>query len=203
MTPRTRMIIVNSPHNPTATVLVPSTTSRRLAALTRNTEIVDPVRRGLRAHRVRRRGPPEHGALSGARRTQRHRLLVRQDLSRHRLAGRLLPGAGGAHEGDPQGAPVPDVCGRYADAARLLRDARGSAELSSVGAFYQKKRDLLASKLAGSRCGCCRARARFFMLASFRHLTTSRTRLCVRLISDHRVATIPCPPSTAIAKTLD
>ena len=53
----------------------------------------DPERRGLRAHRVRRRAAPERGALSGARRTQLRRLLVRQDLSRHRLENGLLPGA--------------------------------------------------------------------------------------------------------------
>ena len=53
--------------------------------------------------------PREHGAPSRARRAQLRRRIVRQDVSRDRVEGRLRRGAGGADGGAAQGAPVRHV----------------------------------------------------------------------------------------------
>ena len=129
ITPRTRMIMLNSPHNPTGDDPGRPTDMQQLAAIVDGTDIIDRQRRGLRAHRVRRRAAREHGAPRRAARAQLHRRLVRQDLSRHRLEDRLRRGAGGVDGGVPQGAPVRDVLVEHADAvrARRLPDRRAAA----------------------------------------------------------------------------
>jgi aspartate/methionine/tyrosine aminotransferase len=61
-----------------------------------------------------------------------------------------------------------------------------------LSAFYQKKRDLLASALAGSRFELLPSAGSFFLLARFRHFSTeSDNDFVLRLIRDVRVATIP------------
>ena len=126
ITPSTRMLMINSPHNPSGAMLSadgharggrPAARHRHLAAL----------RRGLRAHRVRRRAPRIGAALSGAARTRVRDLELRQDLPLHRLEDRLLHRAAGDERGIPQGAPVQRVLHLRPGAARLRRDAGGRA----------------------------------------------------------------------------
>ena len=96
LTPRTRAIIVNTPHNPSATVW-----SRRRhaapgrAAARRPTCFV--ISDEVYEHMVFDGAPhAERGALSRAGGAQLRRLELRQDLPRHRLEGRLRRRAGGA-----------------------------------------------------------------------------------------------------------
>jgi aspartate/methionine/tyrosine aminotransferase len=116
ITPRTRMILVNTPHNPTGSAFT-SADIERLTALTRDTKIV-----------VLSDEVYEHVVFDGG--TQRDRVVVRQVVSRHGLARRLLSRAGAADGRDPQDPPVHDLLRRYADANGFRRSTRGRSELS-------------------------------------------------------------------------
>ena len=89
----------------------------------------DHERRGLRAHHLRRRAPREHGAPRRAPRPQLHRRILRQDLSRDRLEGRLRRRAGGADGRVPQGAPVRHLLDQHADPVRAGGVPLGEARL--------------------------------------------------------------------------
>ncbi len=108
ITPKTRMILINSPHNPSGAVLsradLDELAGHRAQHIHRGA-----VRRGVRAHRVRRPGAPERAAPRRTGGAQHRGVLVRQDLSLHGLEGRLRHRAQGADGRVPQGAPVPHV----------------------------------------------------------------------------------------------
>ncbi|STQ45667.1 Methionine aminotransferase [Ewingella americana] len=94
---KTRMIIINSPHNPTGAIFS-DVDIERLTALTRDTDIVilsDEVYEHVVFDGQRHHSMACHPQLG---RAQRDCLLLRQDLSRHRLARRLLSGAGRINE---------------------------------------------------------------------------------------------------------
>jgi methionine transaminase len=191
ITPKTRMIIINSPHNPTASIIGEHDIAR-LTALTRNTDIV------ILSDEVY-----EHMVFDGA---------VHHSMARHpALAARSVVVLSFGKTYHVTGwrvgyclAPavlmdeirkVHQFLTFAADTPMQLAFLEAIAEPESylsLASFYQKKRDLLASKLAGSRLRLLPSRGSFFMLASFRHLTTESDGDFVRrLISDHRVATIP------------
>ena len=89
ITPRTRAILVNTPHNPTGV----DVDGRRHAAARRarrRHRHPDHCRRSLRAHHLRRPPARKHAALPGPARARVRDQLVRQDLPHHRLEGRLL-----------------------------------------------------------------------------------------------------------------
>jgi methionine aminotransferase len=191
LTPRTRMIIVNSPHNPTATVLT-AADIEQLIRLTRGTDIV------ILSDEVY-----EHVVFDGA---------VHQGMARHpQLAERsvIVASFGKSHHvtGWRVGyclAPAPlmselrkvhqflmfaaDTPMQYAfvDALADRQTYLGLAD------FYQKKRDLLARALASSRFELLPSAGSFFMLASFRGFSTEGdSDFVLRLIRDFGVATIP------------
>ena len=117
VTPKTRLLIINSPHNPAGAVLTPSDI-RELTALVDGTDIViisDEVYEHIIFDGAAAR---EHGAPSRARRAQLHRRLLRQDVSRDGLEGRLRRRAGGADGGVPEGAPVRHLLDEHAGAVR-------------------------------------------------------------------------------------
>ena len=61
-----------------------------------------------------------------------------------------------------------------------------------LAAFYQKKRDVLASAMAASRFELLPSAGSFFMLARFRGFSTeSDSDFVLRLIREFKVATIP------------
>ena len=99
VTPRTRVIVMNTPHNPTGMMWIGGRHARAGARAAGHRRHRD-RRRGLRAHRLRRRAAREPGALSGDRRARRRHQLVRQDLPHDRLEGRLLRRAAGADHRD-------------------------------------------------------------------------------------------------------
>jgi methionine aminotransferase len=191
LTPRTRMIIINTPHNPSATVFA-AEDLERLAHITRGTPIV-----------VLSDEVYEHVVFDGA---------IHQSVSRHaELATRSVVVSSFGKSYHVTGwrvgyclAPAAlteqirlvhqfmmfaaDTPMQYAF-AEMLADARTYLGLC---AFYQKKRDLLASALAKSRFELLPSAGSFFMLARFRHFSTeSDSDFVLRLIRDFRVATIP------------
>ncbi|EHI54076.1 putative aminotransferase [Aeromonas salmonicida subsp. salmonicida 01-B526] len=133
ITPRTRMIVLNTPHNPTGTVWQAGRGSGAPGPPGARHRHPDPLGRGVRARGVRRRSAPERDPLSGSGRTLSRRLLLRQDLPRHRLAGGLLRGAAPPDGGDPQGAPVRHVRRRHPHAVRLRPPVAATGPLPGAG----------------------------------------------------------------------
>ena len=191
ITPRTRMIIVNTPHNPTATVF-DDADIERLKSITRNTDIV------VLADEVY-----EHVIFDGARHHSmaRHRELAERSVivssfgkSYHvtgwRVGYCLAPAAlmdeiRKVHQFMVFSADTPM---QYAF-AEALADPTSYLALAE---FYQRKRDLLAHALEGSRFELLPSEGTFFMLARFRQFSDERdSDFVLRLIRDARVATIP------------
>ncbi|QOH34144.1 pyridoxal phosphate-dependent aminotransferase [Burkholderia cepacia] len=191
ITPRTRMIIVNTPHNPTATVLS-ADDLERLAQLTRDTGIV-----------VLSDEVYEHVVFDGAQHQSvaRHRELAERSVIvssfgksfhvtgwrvGHCLApAELMDEIRKVHQFMVFSADTPM---QFAFAEIL---ARPDSYLG-LSAFYEAKRDLLARELADSRFELLPSEGSFFMLARFRHFSDeSDSDFVLRLIRDARVATIP------------
>lgn len=191
ITPRTRMMIVNTPHNPTATIFSDADIAR-LTQLTRDTGIV------ILSDEVY-----EHVVFDGAghHSMARHRELAERSVivssfgkSYHvtgwRIGYCLAPAAlmdeiRKVHQFMVFSADTPM---QYAF-AEALADPSSYLGLS---AFYQRKRDLLAGELAGSRFELLPSEGSFFMLARFHAISDqSDSDFVLRLIRDARVATIP------------
>ena len=188
---RTRMIIVNTPHNPTATVFS-AQDLERLAALTRGTQVV------ILSDEVY-----EHVVFDGA----QHQSVARSP----ELAARsvIVSSFGKCYHVTgwrvgyclaPRDLTVElrkvhqfmmfaaDTPMQYAF-AEMLADEQTYLGLS---AFYQQKRDVLAGALAKSRFELQPSAGSFFMLARFRGFSKeSDSDLVLRLIRDYKVATIP------------
>ncbi|WP_133649769.1 pyridoxal phosphate-dependent aminotransferase [Paraburkholderia flava] len=191
ITPKTRMIIINTPHNPTATVF-DAADIERLNALTRNTDIV------ILSDEVY-----EHVVFDGAlhQSVARHRELVQRSVivssfgKSHHVTGwrvgycvapaELMNEIRKVHQFMVFSADTPM---QYAFVEAL---ARPDSYLG-LAAFYQKKRDLLADALRESRFELLPSEGSFFMLARFRHFSDERdSDFVLRLIRDAKVATIP------------
>ena len=69
---------------------------------------------------------------------------------------------------------------------------RKDPECRSVGAFYQRKRDLFLSLIAGSRFRPLPCRGTFFQMADYSAITSERDAdFAMRLLTEHGVASIP------------
>jgi methionine transaminase len=191
LTSRTRMIIINTPHNPTATVFR-SGDIARLTTLTRGTGIV------ILSDEVY-----EHVIFDGA---QHHSMACHPELAARsvivssfgksyhvtgwRVGYCLAPAVltseiRKVHQFMTFAADTP-MQHAFVDA---LADERSYLGLS---AFYQQKRDLLAGALSESRFELLPSEGSFFMLARFRTFSDeSDSDFVLRLIRDAGVATIP------------
>ena len=191
---RTRLMIVNTPHNPSGTVLSRADLDRaRRAACALRLLCLE--RRGLRARRVRRPPSRDRARAAGARAALLRGVLVRQDLSRDGLEARLLRraradsrtscGACTNTSRSPRRTPLQHALADYHD-ARTRAPSRSAA-------FYQERRDYFASLLASTK---------FALRAGGGHLFPAR-RLSARsptlpdvefarwLTVEHGVAAIP------------
>jgi len=191
LTPRTRLIIVNTPHNPTATLLS-ADDLERLAVLTRDTSIV------ILSDEVY-----EHVVFDGA----VHQSMARSPELRARSVIVSSFGKTFHVTGWRVGyclAPAPlmneirkvhqfmmfaaDTPMQHAFLERLA----DQASTRGLSAFYQQKRDLLIAGLAGSRFDVLPCAGSFFLLVRFRGFSSeSDSDFVLRLIREHRVATIP------------
>jgi aspartate/methionine/tyrosine aminotransferase len=188
---RTRMIIVNTPHNPTATVLS-AYDLEQLAALTRNTQVVvlsDEVYEHVVFDGAQHQSMARHPELAS------RSVIVSSFGKSYHVTGwrvgyclaprELMEEIRKVHQFMMFAADTPM---QYAF-ADMLADEQTYLGLS---AFYQRKRDLLASALAGSRFELLPSAGSFFMLARFRGFgNESDSDFVLRLISEHKVATIP------------
>ncbi len=191
LTPRTRMIIINTPHNPTATVFAAGDIER-LTTLTRGTGIVilsDEV-----YEHVVFDGAQHHGMARYPELAERSVIVSSFGKSYHvtgwRVGYCLAPAAltseiRKVHQFMMFAADTPM---QYAF-VEALADERSYLGLS---AFYQHKRDLLADALAESRFELLPSEGSFFMLARFRGFSDeSDSEFVLRMIRDAAVATIP------------
>ncbi|WP_075181822.1 methionine aminotransferase [Pantoea sp. 1.19] len=191
ITPRTRMIVLNTPHNPSGQVLQPDELTR-LAALVRHTDIV------LLSDEVY-----EHVVFDGAQ---------HQSMARHpELATRSVIVASFGKTFHVTGwrvgyclapaALMAEVCKVHqfmmfaADTPMqhaLAAWMQEPAHWQQLGPFYQQKRDLLSRLLADSPFELLPSAGSFFMLARYGHFSDRPDHEMVRqLIIEYGVATLP------------
>ncbi|MFK3841446.1 pyridoxal phosphate-dependent aminotransferase [Serratia sp. NPDC087055] len=188
---KTRMIIVNSPHNPTGSVFGEHDIER-LTALTRNTDIVilsDEV-----YEHVVFDGDIHHSMARHPQLSERSVIVSSFGKTYHvtgwRVGYCMAPAAlmdeiRKVHQFMVFSADTP-MQYAFADALSNPQSYLGLA------AFYQQKRDLLASALQDSRFELLPSRGSFFMLARFSGFSQeSDNDFAVRLIREAKVATIP------------
>ena len=99
MTPKTKMIIINSPGNPTGSVYTREEL-RAISEVAAEEEIYHSLGRDLREAHLRRRRARQHRlAHAGGSRFDHHRERLQQGLRDDRLASGLSRGAGGHRQG--------------------------------------------------------------------------------------------------------
>ncbi|WP_425499995.1 pyridoxal phosphate-dependent aminotransferase [Propionivibrio limicola] len=166
ITPRTRMIIVNSPHNPTGSLLGANDLDA-LAELTRNTDIVvlsDEVYEHIVFDGAQHRSVAAHPELAA-------RSLVVSSFGKtyhitgwkigYVLAGaELMTEFRKVHQFNVFSVNTPCQLG----IAEYMRDA--SRHLG-LGAFYERKRDFFRAQLQGSRFELLPCRGTYFQLARY------------------------------------
>jgi methionine aminotransferase len=170
LSPRTRMIIINSPHNPTGSLLE-ADDLMELAALTRDTDIVvlaDEVYEHIVFDAA---ASPERRQPSGTGCAQHRRLVFRQDLSHHRLEDRLRAGASRTDARVSQGPSVQRVYGQYAMPAGIAEYMRDASRHLGLAAFYEHKREFFREQLRASRFELLTCRGTYFQLASYRAIS--------------------------------
>ncbi|CAI1755909.1 pyridoxal phosphate-dependent aminotransferase [Serratia proteamaculans] len=188
---KTRMIIVNSPHNPTGSVFGEHDIER-LTALTRNTDIVilsDEV-----YEHVVFDGDVHHSMARHPQLAERSVIVSSFGKTYHvtgwRVGYCMAPAAlmdeiRKVHQFMVFSADTP-MQYAFAEALGNPQSYLGLAD------FYQQKRDLLASALQNSRFELLPSRGSFFMLARFSGFSSeSDNDFAVRLIREAKVATIP------------
>lgn len=188
---KTRMIIVNSPHNPTGSVFGEHDIER-LTALTRNTDIVilsDEV-----YEHVVFDGDIHHSMARHPQLAERS-VIVSSFGKTYQVTGwrvgycmaptALMDEIRKVHQFMVFSADTPM---QYAFAEALANPQ----SYLGLAAFYQQKRDLLANALQDSRFELLPSRGSFFMLARFSGFSSeSDNDFAVRLIREAKVATIP------------
>jgi methionine transaminase len=191
VTPRTRMLMFNSPHNPTATTLSRADLEE-LVRLVQDTDIL------IMSDEVY-----EHIIFDG----QRHESMARYEPLRQRsfivgsfgktyhatgwkIGYTVAPAALTAefrkvHQFVTFSTNTPM---QYA-LAEFVAERRGYPELA---AFYQRKRDLFLSLIAGSRFRPLPSRGTYFQLLDYSAITDEGDmEFALRLTKEHGVASIP------------
>lgn len=188
---RTRMIIINSPHNPTGAIFTQHDVDR-LTALTRHTDIVilsDEVYEHVVFDGERHESMARHPELA-----ERSVIVSSFGKTYHvtgwRVGYTLAPAAlmdeiRKVHQFMVFTADTP-MQYAFAEALANPQSYLGLAD------FYQQKRDLLVNALQGSRFELLPSRGSFFMLARFSHFSPlTDDEFVLSLIRDHQVSSIP------------
>lgn len=192
ITPRTRAILVNTPHNPTG-VTWTADDLRTLTALVDGTDII------VIADEVY-----EHVIFDG----RRHESVFRYPALRQRACVISSFGKTFHTTGWKVGycvAPQPILAevqrvhqfmtftvhgpSQHAFAEFVRRDPGAAA----LPAFYQQKRDLFLQLIEGSRFKPLRCEGTYFQLLDYSAIATDKdSDMAMRLIKEHGVASIPC-----------
>ncbi|MEJ5178693.1 MULTISPECIES: pyridoxal phosphate-dependent aminotransferase [Erwinia] len=191
ITPKTRMIIINTPHNPSSQVLSRDDLDR-LALLTRNTDIV--VLSDEVYEHILFDGRQHHGMATHSELAQRSVIVSSFGKTFHVTGwrvGYLLAPA----ELMDEVVKVHQFMMFSADTPMQVAFAdylHQPANYLGLGEFYQRKRDTLASLLKDSPFTLLPSAGSFFMLASYADFSDETdSEMVKRLIVDHGVATIP------------
>jgi len=191
VTSRTRMIIINTPHNPSAQVLSRADLDE-LAAITRNTNIVvlsDEVYEHILFDGRQHQGMATHAELA-----QRSVIISSFGKTFHVTGWRVGYCLAPAELMDEL-VKVHQFMMYSADTPMQVAFAdylRKPANYLGLGEFYQRKRDTLAELLKESPFRLLPSAGSFFMLASYADFSDeSDSEMVKRLIVDHGVATIP------------
>jgi aspartate/methionine/tyrosine aminotransferase len=189
--PRTRMIVLNTPHNPSGAVLG-ADDILQLQRLTAGTDIIllsDEV-----YEHVVFDGQPHHGMSRYPELAQRAVVVASFGKTFHvtgwRVGYCLAPAAlmdevRKVHQFAMFAADTPMQYG-------LLHMMQTPAHYLQLAEVYQARRDLLRDGLAGSRLSLLPSHGSFFMLASYAAISDEADGDFVqRLIREHQVATIP------------
>ena len=194
VTPRTRVIMVNSPHNPTGTVF-DRRDIRELAAILQTTDAL-----------VVSDEAYEHIVFDG----MRHESLARDP----EIAGRavIISSFGKTYHatGWKIGycmAPAPisaEIARVHQFVTYSVNGAiqRAYAEMvtrdpscAALAPFYQEKRDLFLRLMEGSRFRPLKCQGTFFQMMDYSEITSERdSDFALRLIREHGVAAIPITP---------
>lgn len=191
ITTRTRMIIINTPHNPSGQVLSAEDLAQ-LAALTRNSDIVvlsDEVYEHILFDGRRHHGMATHPELA-------QRSVIASSFGKtYHVTGWRVGYCLAPAELMNEVVKVHQFLMYAADTPMQVALAAWLREPShylSLADFYQQKRDLLASLLQESPFQLLPTAGSFFMLASYQHFSDeSDSEMVKRLIIEHGVATIP------------
>lgn len=191
ITSKTKMIIINTPHNPTGQVLSQADLDE-LAAITRNTDIVilsDEVYEHIVFDDKPHCGMATHSELAA-----RSVIISSFGKTFHVTGWRvgycvapqaLMDEVVKVHQFLMFSADTPM---QYAF-AEYMKDPQTYLHLAK---FYQHKRDLMMSSLAESPFELILSSGSFFLLASYGHLSQEKdSDVVTRLIKEQGVATIP------------
>ncbi|WP_345827554.1 methionine aminotransferase [Erwinia sp. HDF1-3R] len=191
ITPRTRMIIINTPHNPSAQVLSPEDLDQ-LARLLRHTDIVvlsDEVYEHILFDGRQHQGMATHAELA-----QRSVIVSSFGKTFHVTGWRvgyclapaeLMTELVRVHQFMMYAADTPMQ-------VAFSEYLRHPDNYLGLGAFYQHKRDLLASLLKASPFRLLPSAGSFFMLASYAEFSDlPDSEMVKKLIVEYGVATIP------------
>jgi len=191
ITPRTRMIIVNTPHNPSGKVFS-AEDLQQLAQVTRNTDIVilsDEV-----YEHVVFDGQSHHGMATHPQLAERSVIISSFGKTYHVTGWRVGYCVAPA-------ALMDEICKVHqflmfsADTPMqhaFVEHMNDPQTWLTLCAFYQRKRDLLQTLLAESPFRLLPSQGSFFLLADYSHFSEeSDSEMVKRLIVDNGVATIP------------
>ena len=194
VTPKTRLIFLNSPHNPAGTVLTPADI-RALTALVEDTDIViisDEVYEHIIFDGVQHESMARHAGLAA-----RSFIIGSFGKTFHvtgwKVGYAVAPAAltvelRKVHQFVTFSTHTPV---QYA-LADFLSDWR---RLGDLGPFFQRKRDLFLRLMEGSRFTPLRSRGSYFQLMDYSAITTEPdAAFAVRLTEEHGVASIPTSP---------
>jgi methionine aminotransferase len=194
VTPKTRLIFLNSPHNPAGAVLTPADI-RALTALVEDTDILilsDEVYEHIIFDGVQHESMARHAGLAA------RSFIIGSFGKTYHVTGwkvgyAVAPAALTAelrkvHQFVTFSTHTPV---QYA-LADFLSDWR---RLGDLGPFFQRKRDLFLRLMEGSRFTPLRSRGSYFQLMDYSAITTEPdAAFAVRLTKEHGVASIPTSP---------
>ena len=191
ITPRTRAIVINSPHNPTGTTLGPGDMSGLTHALGGTDAVVisDEAYEHIVFDGARHESVARHPALAD-------RAVVIGSFGKTfnatgwKVGWAAAPRALSAEVQSIHQWVTFAVNGAVQHAyAEFIRQ---DPECLGVASFYQRKRDLFRSLIATSRFRLLPCKGTFFQMADYSSITSERdTDFAMRLLKEHGVASIP------------
>ena len=191
ITPRTRAIVLNSPHNPTGMILT-ADDMRELQLLLEHTDAV-----------VVSDEAYEHIVFDGARHESMSRypaiaeraIVIGSFAKTFHTTGWKIGWTAAPQALSAEVQSIHQWVTFAVNGAIQLAYAemlRGDPECRSVGVFYQRKRDLFLSLIEDSRFRPLPCRGTFFQMVDYSAITTDPdTEVAMWLLKEHGVASIP------------